>query len=595
MLSELYIRDFAIIDELRLEFASGLNVLTGETGAGKSIILDAMTLVLGERADMTMIRTGKDIAYVEAAFRLSNRIRNYIDPVLEEQGLEEEEGILLLARELRTNGRNICRINGRTVNLSLLREIGEMLVDIHGQGEHLSLLKPRSHLGLLDAYAGLEAERKAMRAMVKELRAVQREQQSLRRDERELAQRMDLLKYQIEEIDTARLESGEEEVLRAERKRAANLEQILNHCSHLLNILSNEDEDGRSLQDLLGEGERTLAQLAALDETLAPQLERLEGISYQVNDLTAEFLDYQASLDFNANELNQIEERIELITRLKRKYGNDISAILAWRERADEELQGITNSEARLTELEEKERQLLQQAGQQAGRLSQLRMQEATRLSEAMERELADLSMERAQFSIDRRLMEDPDGVYYEGRRLACDETGIDRIEFLVSANIGEEPRPLAKVASGGETSRLMLALKTVLARVDETPTLIFDEIDQGIGGRVGDVVGRKLWGLTSPTGHQVIVVTHLPQLAGYADGHFNVSKHTEDGRTTTEVKLLDEPGRVNELAAMLGTDGEHATGGAQAILKHSADVKSAAINPVGAKSATDSAAQPAS
>jgi DNA repair protein RecN (Recombination protein N) len=573
MLSELYIRDFAIIDELRLEFASGLNVLTGETGAGKSIILDAMTLVLGERADMTMIRTGKDIAYVEAAFRLSNRIRNYIDPVLEEQGLEEEEGILLLARELRTNGRNICRINGRTVNLSLLREIGEMLVDIHGQGEHLSLL----------------------RAMVKELRAVQREQQSLRRDERELAQRMDLLKYQIEEIDTARLESGEEEVLRAERKRAANLEQILNHCSHLLNILSNEDEDGRSLQDLLGEGERTLAQLAALDETLAPQLERLEGISYQVNDLTAEFLDYQASLDFNANELNQIEERIELITRLKRKYGNDISAILAWRERADEELQGITNSEARLTELEEKERQLLQQAGQQAGRLSQLRMQEATRLSEAMERELADLSMERAQFSIDRRLMEDPDGVYYEGRRLACDETGIDRIEFLVSANIGEEPRPLAKVASGGETSRLMLALKTVLARVDETPTLIFDEIDQGIGGRVGDVVGRKLWGLTSPTGHQVIVVTHLPQLAGYADGHFNVSKHTEDGRTTTEVKLLDEPGRVNELAAMLGTDGEHATGGAQAILKHSADVKSAAINPVGAKSATDSAAQPAS
>lgn len=576
MLSELFIRDFAIIDELRLEFASGLNVLTGETGAGKSIILDAMTLVLGERADMTMIRAGKDVAYVEAAFTLNERMREQIDPILEEQGLEEDEGILLLARELRANGRNICRINGRTVNLSLLREIGEALVDIHGQGEHLSLLKPRSHLGLLDAYAGLEAERKAVRQTVKELRAVQREQRNLRRDERELAQRMDLLKYQIEEIDAARLQPGEEEALRADRKRAANLEQILNHCGHLLNILSSEVEEGRSLQDLLGEGERTLAQLVALDESLVPQLERLEGISYQISDLTAEFLDYQAALDFNADELNQIEERIELITRLKRKYGTDIETILAWRDRADEELQGITHSEARLAELEVREQRLLQQAGEQAGRLSQLRSLEAERLSEAMVRELADLSMEQAQFSVDRRLADNPEGVYFEGRRLAYDETGIDRIEFLVSANIGEEPRPLAKVASGGETSRLMLALKTVLARVDDTPTLIFDEIDQGIGGRVGDVVGRKLWGLTSPTGHQVIVVTHLPQLAGYADGHFNVSKRTGDGRTTTTVTLLDSAGRVSELAAMLGTDGEHATGGAQAILTHSAAVKSA-------------------
>ncbi len=576
MLSELYIRDFAIIDELRLEFSRGLNVLTGETGAGKSIILDAMTLVLGERADMTMIRAGKEVAYVEAAFQLAGKMREAIDPLLEEEGLEEDEGVVLLARELRANGRNICRINGRMVNLGLLREIGELLVDIHGQGEHLSLLKPKSHLGLLDAYAGLEAERKAVRRSVKELRAIQREQKSLRRDERELAQRIDLLTYQVEEIDAARLQPGEEEALRADRKRAANLEQILNHSGQLLSILANEDEEGRSMQDMLGEAERALAQLAALDESLAPQLERLQGLSYQINDLAAEFLDYQAALDFNAEELNQIEERIELITRLKRKYGSDIEAILAWRERANAELNNITRSEDRLAELAEQEQRLLRQAGEEAGQLSQRRMAEAVRLSEAMERELADLSMERAQFRVDRRLEDDPAGVYYEDRRLAFDETGIDRVEFLVSANIGEEPRPLAKVASGGETSRLMLALKTVLARVDETPTLIFDEIDQGIGGRVGDVVGRKLWGLTSPTGHQVIVVTHLPQLAGYADGHFHVSKRTGDGRTTTAVRLLDSAGRVNELAAMLGTDGEHATGGAQDILAHSAAVKSA-------------------
>jgi DNA repair protein RecN (Recombination protein N) len=576
MLTELYIHDFAIIDELRLEFAKGLNVLTGETGAGKSIILDAMTLVLGERADTTMVRAGKDRAYVEATFRPGPKMRQAIDPLLEAEGLEADDDLLLLARELRTNGRNVCRINGRAVNLSLLREVGEGLVDIHGQGEHLSLLKPKSHLALLDAYAGLGADRKALRLAVKELRATQRERRSLQRDERELAQRIDLLSYQIEEIDAARLKAGEEEELRAERKRAANLEQILTHCSHLLNLMAGEDTAGLSLQDMLGEGERTLAKLVSLDESMAPQLERLQSVSYQLNDLMTELIEYQARLDFDANDLDQLEERIELISRLKRKYGDDIEAILAWRERAHEELQSINRSEARQEELEMLEERMLHQVGEQAGRLSQLRRQQAVLLSEAVERELADLHMEQAQFEIDQQTVDASDGVYYDGKRLAYDESGIDQVEFLISANVGEEPRPLAKVASGGETSRLMLALKTALARVDATPTLIFDEIDQGIGGRVGDVVGRKLWGLTSPAGHQVIVVTHLPQLAGYADGHFNVSKRMVEGRTITGVTLLDDIGRVNELAAMLGTDGEHATGGAQAILTHSAAVKSA-------------------
>lgn len=576
MLSELYIRDFAIIDELRLEFTPGLNVLTGETGAGKSIILDAMTLVLGGRADTTMIRAGKERAFVEASFRVGPGIRQNIDPLLVAEGLEADDDFLLLARELRTNGRNVCRINGRAVNLALLREVGEGLVDIHGQGEHLSLLKPGSHLGLLDAYAGLAGERRTLRQLVAELRAVQREQQTLRRDERELAQRIDLLKFQVEEIDGARLQPGEEEMLRAERKRAANLEQILNHCGYLLNLLSSDD-DGRPVQDMLGDAERTLGQLVTLDETLGTQLQQLQGISYQLSDLTAELMDYQAKLEFNPSDLNQLEERIELISQLKRKYGNDIDAVLAWRERAHEELQGIEHGEERLAELEVKKERLLHQAGELAGKLSQLRAEAAARLSSAVELELSDLNMEQAQFDIDRRIVDDPAGVYFEGRRLAYDETGIDTIEFLVSANVGEEPRPLAKVASGGETSRLMLALKTVLARVDQTPTLIFDEIDQGIGGRIGNVVGRKLWGLTSPAGHQVIVVTHLPQLAGYADGHFHVSKRTENERTTTGVILLDDAGRVNELAAMLGTDGEHAVGGAQAILTHSATEKSAA------------------
>jgi DNA repair protein RecN (Recombination protein N) len=574
MLSELYIRNFAIIDELRIQFASGLNVLTGETGAGKSIILDAMTLVLGGRADTTMVRAGNDKAFVEATYHLSADTRKFIDPLLEAEGLEADDDSLLLARELRTNGRNICRINGRAVNLALLREVGERLVDIHGQGEHLSLLKPRSHLPLLDAYADLDEQRQALRHSIKVLREVRREMQALRRDERQLAQRMDLLKFQIEEIDGATLKPGEEESLRNERKRAANLEQILNHCRNTLDLLAGDGE-ARSVQDMLSDGERSLSSLVLLDEDITPLLERFQGISYQLSDFTAELMDYQSKLDFSADELNQLEERIELINQLKRKYGNDIEAILAWRERADKELQGITHSEARLAELEEEEERLLHKAGAQAGRLSQARSRSARQLSGAVVKELSDLSMEQAQFDVDIRQHEDPAGVYFEGRRLAFDESGIDRAEFLVSANIGEAPRPLAKVASGGETSRIMLALKTVLAQVDETPTLIFDEIDQGIGGRVGDVVGRKLWGLTAPAGHQVIVVTHLPQLAGYGDGHFHVSKQTVDGRTRTTVTLLDSDGRVEELAAMLGTEGEHATGGALSILATSSSVKS--------------------
>ncbi|MGW8181847.1 MAG: AAA family ATPase, partial [bacterium] len=311
MLSELFIRDFAIINQLRLEFAGGLNVLTGETGAGKSIILDAMTLVLGGRADTSMVRSGSDKAYVEATFRLSQDLVQQLTPMLEAEGLESDDDVLLLARELRTTGRNICRINGQAVTLGLLREVGEGLVDIHGQGDHLSLLKPKSHIGLLDSFAGLQDERKSLRQAVSRLRDVQKEQRSLRQDERQLAQRMDLLKFQVEEIDAARLKPGEEEELRAERKRAANAEQILTLCSQILNVLSSDDEQGRSIQDLVGEGERALSQLVVLDESLKQQLDTLQGISYQLSDLAAELIDYQDKLDFEAGELDRLEERIE--------------------------------------------------------------------------------------------------------------------------------------------------------------------------------------------------------------------------------------------------------------------------------------------
>jgi DNA repair protein RecN (Recombination protein N) len=577
MLAELFIRNFAIIDELRIDFAGGFNVLTGETGAGKSIILDAMALVLGERADATMIRDGCSEAYVEALFTIEPEKAGHIGALLETQELDDDqENTLLLARELRENGRNICRVNGRTVNLALLKDFGQQLVDIHGQGEHLSLLNPRTHLRLLDAYAGLEQERQIVGRSVAGLRAVRRELDALRRDERARAQRMDMLKYQITEIDAANLKGGEEEELKAERTRLANVEQLVQHSNAALAFLSGLDDDAESVNDMLGSAERSITLLAKLDEEKASLLGRLQGLTFQLDELAAELLDYRQRLAFDPERLNEVEERLELISLLKRKYGDDVVAVLAWRDRGAEELEGISLSEARIEALVAEEGALLTKIGGQAQALSSKRRVFAERLSEAVEWELADLHMESATFQVKSVRVEDEQGAPVDNRRYAFDETGIDRVAFLVSANPGESLKPLAKVASGGETSRLMLALKSVLARVDETPTLIFDEIDQGIGGRVGDVVGRKLWGLTTPAGHQVIVVTHLPQLAGYADGHYHVGKRLVEDRTVTAVTDLDRAGRVEELAAMLGTRGEHATGGAESILRQVAAAKAA-------------------
>jgi DNA repair protein RecN (Recombination protein N) len=579
MLAELFIRNFAIIDELRIPFIPGFNALTGETGAGKSIILDAMTLVLGERADVTVIRSGCQEAYVEATFKLPAYLQESINRLLDEEGLEgDEPNLLLLARELRLNGRNICRINGRAVNLALLRQIGEQLVDIHGQGEHLSLLRPRSHLPLLDAYASLDRDRDALAAEVRQLRAVRRELNHRRQDERALAQRLDLLKFQIDEINAANLQPNEEEELRAERTRLANAEQLISHSALALVALQGLDDDSLAAGDLLAQAERAVSHLVRLDDSIAPYLERLQELVIQLNDLAAELQRYQENLEFNPDRLEFVEERIELIGRLKRKHGNSIEAILARRDEAAAELDSIGHSEERLQELVIEEERLLRRIGQLGQALSEKRQTAALQMAATVERELADLHMERARFAIDFSRRPAEDGAFVGDERLAFDESGIDVVEFLVSANPGEALKPMAKVASGGETSRLMLALKTVLAQVDETPTLIFDEIDQGIGGRVGDVVGRKLWGLTQPASHQVIVVTHLPQLAGYADGHYHVSKRLVADRTITAVDNLDRAGRITELAAMLGTQNEYAQGGAESILQHVASAKAAAL-----------------
>jgi DNA repair protein RecN (Recombination protein N) len=580
MLSELLIRDFAIIDELHLRFDPGFNVLTGETGTGKSIILDAVTLVLGDRADISMIRAGSSKAYVEASFDLNPIAREKLRSVLVEQGLDDEdERQLVIARELRSNGRTVSRVNGSAVNLGLLRRISEPLIDIHGQGEHLSLLKPQSHLPILDAYAGLAGQRRTLSDAVASLRSLQRELKTLRESERARAQRIDMLKFQIQEIAATNLEAGEEEALREERARLSNVEQLLQLAGQATALsVGHEDDSSGSVSDSLSELERLVSQMARFDESQATLVETVQGLSYQFGEVAAQIQDYLHELEFNPGRLDYVEERLEAIAGLKRKYGDDISKVLEWKDQATRELEQISGSEQRIVELSASEERMLREIGRQAMRLSTARKAAAATLSSSVESQLADLRMEGTSFAIDFKFEPAIDGLYVaedeSEKRYAFDSSGMDHVQFLISTNPGEPLKPMARIASGGETSRLMLALKSALAQADSAPTLIFDEIDQGIGGRVGDVAGRKLWALTTETKHQVIVVTHLPQIAGYGDAHFRVKKQTDDGRTVTSVLPLDESGRVQELAAMLGTLGEHATGGAESILAQVATAK---------------------
>ncbi|MEM7335311.1 MAG: DNA repair protein RecN [Chloroflexota bacterium] len=575
MLNELYIRNFAIIDELRLKFNKGFNVLTGETGAGKSIILDAVMLVLGGRADTSMVRAENGEAYVEATFALSPKLQKKLMPLLHEEGLDgQTNDTILVARELRMNGRNICRVNGRAVNLNMLRQVAEPLIDIHGQGEHLSLLKPKSHQPMLDSYAGLVSEQRAVATAVRALQKQQTELNELRQDERQIAQRIDILKFQVEEITAAKLREGEEDELKGERTRLANAEQLMRSATEAVTLLTGMDDETTAVADMLGQAERSLVQLTRYDESQGPVLEQLQGLIYQLSEVSSDLQSYLNGLEFSPGRLDEVEERLELINKLKRKYGEDIPAILEVATSAEAQLQKISNSEERIEILEAEIKTQLKLIGKQAAVLSRKRQAAATRLAVKVEEQLADLRMEGARFQVEIRRESQPNGLFIGEDRVAFDRTGIDKIEFLLSTNPGEPLKPMAKVASGGETARLMLALKTALAQVDDTPTLIFDEIDQGIGGRIGDTVGQKLWGLSAIGDHQVIVVTHLPQLAGYGDIHFHVSKAISEGRTTTAVNELGHVGRVKELADMLGTRVETAREGAESILQQAAVVK---------------------
>jgi DNA repair protein RecN (Recombination protein N) len=560
VISELTIQDFAIIDQLQLRFGPGFNVLTGETGAGKSIIVDAVGLLLGGRAESTFIRSQADRAIIEGLFSLDGETQGVVGPLLETEGLEgSDPATLTLGREIRREGRNICRVNGRVVALKVLEGIGQHLVDIHGQTEHLSLMRVREHIDLLDRYAELWPLRDQVAGLVQQLRTVRQELAGLRRDERELARRTDLLQYQVSEIEAARLEADQEELLARERQRLTHAEQLRELADQTYRVLHRGGERQASAVDLLQAAARSLEGLGRLDPTTVSMGEAAETLGYQLEDLVRTLRQYRDQIEVDPQRLEQVEDRLAVIHNLQRKYGDSIEDVLAYAERARKELNAIEHSEERITELEAEEERLLHEIGRVGAELSARRRDAGQRLAEGIEAELAELSMARARFGVDLVWRDAQDGALVDGRSVAFDATGLDRAEFLVAPNVGEALKPLVRIASGGETSRLMLALKTVLAQADRTPTLIFDEIDAGIGGRVGGVVGEKLWGLTTGDGakvrcHQVLCVTHLPQLACYGDDHLQVRKGIVGDRTVTSVRSLSGEAREIEIAGMLGT-----------------------------------------
>ena len=613
MLLELTIKDFAIIDNLHLRLHRLFNVFTGETGAGKSIIIDAVNALLGGKIGAEYVRAGCERATVEGVFSIgslpaisdewqtlqaangegahgsgtngastvfealdqaeaSSLQRLQVDAasadasialaaLLHEYDITPEDGQLILSRDIfRSSGRTVARINGRALSQQILQQVASWLVDIHGQSEHMSLLRPDQHVNFLDRYADLLPLRSELGAKVTEWRNARKTLQVMQQTDRDQSRRAEFLRFEIEEIEKAELRPGEVEELEEERKVLSNAEHLREHCELVYGAIKGADvgsDEFKPALDQLRVAQRSLGELSRMDKSLQEYADNLAEAVYRLEDVAASISSYESDIEDNPRHLSEIEERLDQIARLKRKYGAaSIEEILQRAAEDEAELETITNRDEIIAKLQQQDSEYRREIGQIAQQLSARRQEAAQRLSVAMEAQLNDLNMRRARFAVEIEQVPDEQGVlasvngepeqYY-----ACDLTGIDRVQFLIAPNPGEPFKPLTKIASGGETSRLMLALKTILTSADATPTLIFDEIDAGISGQSGQIVGAKLWMLTQ--NHQVICVTHLPQIAAFADTHYNVSKQIFDERTVTIVNELRPEQRVREIAHIMG------------------------------------------
>lgn len=564
MLRELHIQNFAIITDLTLQFKAGLVVLTGETGAGKSIILDALSAVLGTRVESGVVRAGSNQAFVEALFELDDVTLSSLRPLLEEEGLLEDERFLTLSREIRSEGRSIARVNGRSVNLGIQSEIGAVLVDVHGQSEHLSLLKVKSHRELLDRFAGNSETLQDYQKHYRVWSALENELVELKRLQSNADERADILRYQIGQIEAAKLKPDEEDSLLKERMKLANAETLSRYTQSALQTLDESSPETSAVTDLLGTVSHDLSSLAKIDAQMQNLADQAEAALSSLTDIAYELRRYNEQIEFNPARLDQIELRIDLINSLKKKHGGSIDSVIKFFASAQDELSKIEGVEGQIDEHGQKISRVKEIMANSALSLSASREQAANSMSAQMEEQLSQLEMRKARLKVLIARQKDETGLPINGG-LAFDINGIDKVELMIETNPGEGFKPLAKIASGGETSRLMLALKEVLAEADQIPTLIFDEIDSGIGGRVGWTVGSILWQLGRH--HQVMCVTHLPQLAAFGDQHLKVDKQTFQDRTITQVVEVTGEMRVAEITEMLGAPGEQSQQTARELL----------------------------
>ena len=548
MLVELSIKNFAIIKSVTISFQKGLNILTGETGAGKSIIIDALGLLLGGRASADYIRYGEMRAEVEGLFELPKG--HPARKICESVGVQvEQDGMLVVRREISSQGKSIIRLNGQLVTLAILRELGPWLVTVHGQHDTHMLMHADKHIAWLDAYGESElgAAKSEYGRLYAAYRKTRQELERMARNERELAQRIDLLEYQLKEIEAAALVPGEDEKLLQQRKKWINIEKIFTSIQDAYRSLYGEQKG----MDWLGHAMSELERAATFDEQLAPILDAVQSAYYQVEDAVHQLRQLSYQMEFDPQQLAEVERRLDVISSLKRKYGKSVDDILEYAAAIQDELDEMHHYEDRLQSVQDRLSGLAADLAVEAMELSVIRRNCAEKLAQEIEQQLRELHMERARFAISVRQTPDEDGVEIDGVRRHVDANGMDQVEFLISPNPGEPLRPLAKIASGGELSRVMLAIKTILAGTDQVETLIFDEVDTGVSGRTAQAIAEKLARVAGK--RQVLCITHLPQVASMADAHFLIKKEMSEHETMTIVERLTEDERVIELARMLG------------------------------------------
>ncbi len=540
MLEHLHIKNVALITESEIDFEPGLNILSGETGAGKSMVIDSLNFALGERTSGNFVRQGEKMAVVEALFTVKDQ--NILNKLYENGITVECDGTVLLTRTMNQSGKTVCRINGSTVTVGMMRECADGLMDIHGQHSHQSLLNTARHIQILDRFCGkrLEQAKQAFQATYKELKEVEKKLAEITGDAKQRARKMDLLQFQMEEIGQAKLQLGEEEELLEKRRILVNGEKIRSLTENSLILLYHGTQTESSAIDQLSRALEEVEDLAEYDNSIQNIAMTLSSVYAQMDDAVRDLKHYADTMLFQEpEELENVEERLQLIYGLKRKYGGSIAEILDFYKNAEKELDFLSNSEEIAQKLDKQKKEIEKQLQQQSEALSSIRKEKARQIQREIEQQLWDLEMKYARFEI---AIEDKKEISHNGK---------DKVEFLISANAGEQMKPLAKIASGGEMSRVMLALKTVLAEADSIEVFIFDEIDTGVSGRTAQKVAEKMTLIGKS--HQIICITHLPQIAAMADHHFLIEKITQQQKTITKIKPLNATESAHEIARLIG------------------------------------------